>query len=279
MQATSIFVPDGLNPDAALARTTHLAIGAHPDDAEFMTWHAIGECRSAPDRWFTAVVITDGAGSPRGAGPQLDAQQLRQTRREEARRAAVAGGYSALVMLDRTSAEARAAGGTIADELERLLLAARPRKLFTHNPFDRHQTHLAVLLHAVAALRRLPPQARPEQVWGCEVWGSLDWLPEQERTAFDVTAHEALGVQLTSLHASQLAGGKRYDLANPGRRRANATFDRAREPDRHELAELAVDLTPLLRDPTLGVGTFAAGLVARFADEVRQRLESATGKR
>ena len=33
------FVPDGAPLPAALARTTHLGIGAHPDDLEIMACH------------------------------------------------------------------------------------------------------------------------------------------------------------------------------------------------------------------------------------------------
>jgi len=60
-----VFVPDGGDPGAALARTTHLAIGAHQDDIEFMALHGILQCYNDPDRWFTGVTVTDGAGSPR----------------------------------------------------------------------------------------------------------------------------------------------------------------------------------------------------------------------
>ena len=31
-----LFVPDGLEPEAALGRTTHLCIAAHQDDVEIM---------------------------------------------------------------------------------------------------------------------------------------------------------------------------------------------------------------------------------------------------
>ena len=48
----SVFVPDGLAPDAALARTTHLGIGAHQDDLEFMALHGILACFQRSDRWF-----------------------------------------------------------------------------------------------------------------------------------------------------------------------------------------------------------------------------------
>ena len=60
-----LFVPDGVAPDAALARTTHLCISAHQDDIEIMAYHGIAECFGRKDKWFTGVVVTNGAGSPR----------------------------------------------------------------------------------------------------------------------------------------------------------------------------------------------------------------------
>ncbi len=62
---TDVFVPDGLESTAALARTTHLCVSAHQDDIEIMAYHGIAECFGLSDRWFTGVVVTNGAGSPR----------------------------------------------------------------------------------------------------------------------------------------------------------------------------------------------------------------------
>lgn len=39
-----IFVPDGLPVTEAAGRITHLAIGAHQDDLEFMACHGIVTC-------------------------------------------------------------------------------------------------------------------------------------------------------------------------------------------------------------------------------------------
>ena len=38
-----IYVPDGKSVVAALKRVTHLGIGAHQDDLEFMAFHGILE--------------------------------------------------------------------------------------------------------------------------------------------------------------------------------------------------------------------------------------------
>ena len=60
-----IYIPDGSPEKEALARTTHLAIGAHQDDLEIMAIDGILQCYQQGAKWFTGVVVTSGAGSPR----------------------------------------------------------------------------------------------------------------------------------------------------------------------------------------------------------------------
>ena len=54
-----IFAPDGTEAAEALARTTHAAVGAHPDDIPIMALHGILECHQRSDRWFLGVTVTD----------------------------------------------------------------------------------------------------------------------------------------------------------------------------------------------------------------------------
>jgi hypothetical protein len=60
-----LFIPDGSTPENALRRTTHMAISAHLDDIEIMAVEPILRCFQQPDFWFSAVVMSDGRGSPR----------------------------------------------------------------------------------------------------------------------------------------------------------------------------------------------------------------------
>ena len=60
-----VLIPDGSDVDAALARTTDLGIGAHPDDLEFLMLVPIAAATDDPDRWFTGITCTDGAGCAR----------------------------------------------------------------------------------------------------------------------------------------------------------------------------------------------------------------------
>ncbi|MBC7228297.1 MAG: PIG-L family deacetylase, partial [Thermoflexales bacterium] len=167
-----IFVPDGLPPEEALARTTHLAVGAHQDDVEILAAEGILQCFQRPDRWFCAVVVTDGRGSPRdGLYRDYTDDQMRAVRIQEQKKAAVVGEYGALVLLDWPSAAVKDGRnpGPVAD-LEAVFHLARPQVVYTHNPADKHPTHVAVALRTIEALRQLPAEMRPRRLYGCEVW-------------------------------------------------------------------------------------------------------------
>src|SRR3954470_19652229 len=60
-----VFIPDGTALDTALARITHLGIGAHQDDLEFMAFHGIEACYHSDTDWFGGVTCTNGSGSAR----------------------------------------------------------------------------------------------------------------------------------------------------------------------------------------------------------------------
>ena len=60
-----IFIPDGKPEAEALPRITHLGVGAHQDDLEFMAFHGILECFAHDEHWFGGVTCTNGAGSAR----------------------------------------------------------------------------------------------------------------------------------------------------------------------------------------------------------------------
>ena len=268
-----IFVPDQSPPEDALRRTTHLGIGAHADDLEFMAWHGILECYLQPDKWFTAVTVTDGRGSPRDADyAEYSDQKMRVVRLEEQKLAARIGQYSALVCLDHLSEATRRADSGIHDDLVQLLSIARPRFIYTHNLADKHDTHLGVTLSLIAALRALPPEQRPQALYGCEVWRSLDWLPDELKVVFDVSAHENLTMALMGVYDSQICGGKRYDLATKGRKRANATYFASHATDQAQLLEFAMDMTALIRDDTLDPREFMASLLTHFAEDVAARM-------
>ena len=273
-ERSEIFVPDGAALPQALARTTHMAIGAHPDDLEILAIHGILTCLAQPQLWFSGVVMTAGGGSPRqGDYADHTDEQMRALRAAEQKQAAVLGQYAAQVLLGYTSAKVkdRACPGPVED-VARLLQAARPQVVYTHDLCDRHETHVAVALRVIEALRCLPHDERPRQFYGCEVWRSLDWLSRADRVGLDCSARQDLQADLLRVFDSQIGGGKRYDLAVLARRRANATFFTSHQVDAGSGLTLAMDLSPLLIDDTLDPRAYVMDLIQRFTDRVGERL-------
>jgi LmbE family N-acetylglucosaminyl deacetylase len=165
-----------------------------------------------------------------------------------------------------------AANDAVVLELASLFAQMRPQAVFTHSPFDKHDTHVAVCLRVVAALRSLPREARPTRVLGGEVWRGHDWLPDPDRVLVDCGPNEGLARTLLETFASQREGGKRYDRATLGRYVANAVFDTPGAADATTAAALAFDLTPLIDDATLTPTTLAAAVIERFKTDVITRL-------
>jgi LmbE family N-acetylglucosaminyl deacetylase len=270
-----VFVPDGTPVEQALARTTHLAVGAHQDDLEIMAYRGILECFQQPDKWFCGVNVTNGAGSPRDdLYKDYTDEMMQVVRRKEQKKAAVVGEYTAQVFLDYSSAATKdGSNPAVKEDLVKVLLATRPQIVYTHNLADKHDTHVAVTLRVIAALRELPEDAKPQQVLGCEVWRDLDWMADSDKVPMDVSAHENLAAALLGVFDSQICGGKRYDLATMGRRRAHATYFESHGVDVSTSLIYAMDLTPLIRDPSLDVLSYVQGFIDRFAQDVRARIE------
>lgn len=270
-----VYVPDGSDATAALARTTHLCVIAHQDDIEINAYPAVAECYGRADRFFTGVVVTNGAGSPR-SGPfaSYTDEQMKAVRVEEQREAARLGKYNLQLQLAHPSADVKKSGnaGVLAD-LKAIFSACRPQTVYLHQPLDKHDTHVAVLLRCIEAIRSLPAAARPKRVIGVEAWRGLEWLLDDTKVPLDCSAHPELAMPLMQVFASQIAGGKRYDVAAIGRREANATFHTSHATDKFSSVAWAVDLTPLVADEKLSVADFSLGLVDRVRNDVAERLK------
>jgi LmbE family N-acetylglucosaminyl deacetylase len=271
-----IFIPDGTAASAALSRTTMMGIAAHQDDIEFMAYDGIVKCFGRNDQWFTGVVVTDGAGSARsGLYENYTDAAMRAIREIEQKKAAFVGEYAAQVLLNYSSAAVKDPHNqAVAAKLKQLISTAKPQVVYTHNLADKHETHIATALKVVQAIRELPGADRPEKLYGCEVWRDLDWLPDAAKVVFDLSAHENLAMALNGVFDSQIAGGKRYDLAITGRRRANATFSATHAVDTAAALGYAMDLTPLITDPHLDLSEYVLGYIERFKSEVAAKLNS-----
>jgi len=274
IDTAAIYVPDGSPMDEAVARTTHMAIGAHQDDLEIMAYQGIVECFGKDDKHFMGVIVTNGSGSPRDdLYAHYTDDEMQKVRRLEQKKAAFVGEYCAQALLDFPSSAVKDGTRTdVIDDIKALLVAAKPKIVYTHNLADKHDTHVGVALRLIRALRELPKEARPQKLFGCEVWRNLDWLNDDDKVVFDVSAHENLAMSLVGIFDSQIAGGKRYDIATMGRRRANATYFASHATDVATSVIFAVDLAPLMENEALDPRDYVAAFIDRFARDVAGRI-------
>jgi LmbE family N-acetylglucosaminyl deacetylase len=274
-----VFVPDGRSVADALKRITHLGIGAHQDDLEFMAFHGILAGFTDKEKCFGGVTCTNGAASPR-TGPYAGCtdEQMRAIRHREQNAAAVAGRYGVMIQLDYPSSSVKSPSDTaLKEDLKQILAATRPQIVYTHNLADKHDTHIGVAVAAVRAMRELPHERRPQAVWGCEIWRDLDWLPDADKVLMDVSGHDHLAAALNGVFDSQIAGGKRYDLATAGRRAANATFFESHATDKTTRLIFGMDLTPLVADESADIIRYVCGFIEKLKTDVQQRLARRLG--
>ncbi|XFA98616.1 PIG-L deacetylase family protein [Candidatus Izemoplasma sp. B36] len=270
-----LYIPDSLHEETAIKRTTHMAIGAHQDDLEIMAYHGIQECFQAKDKYFFGCVVTNGSGSARNnIYEHYTDKEMMEVRKKEQKKAAHLGEYTALALLDFPSKDVKTPHSQdVVDELKELILIAQPEILYTHNLTDKHDTHVAVALKVIKALRSIPKEKRPTKVYGCEIWRNLDWVNDDEKIYLDVSKHPNLAASLVEIFDSQVIGGKRYDLATIGRRLANATFNASHAVDEESALSYAMDLTPLIEDETLDIVEYITLYIERFKIDVKNKLE------
>ncbi|PCI35282.1 MAG: PIG-L family deacetylase [Elusimicrobia bacterium] len=267
MKSGNIYVPDGIDIQDAFTRTTHLAIGAHPDDLEVMAYHGIAQCHRSEPNWFGGLVVCDGAGSPQDG--KVEGVDMIAARKEEQQHAAKLGEYSFALQMAMPSSSVKGGwNSALVVRLAEILDSTHPQTLYLHSPFDRHATHLAVFAHAIRALKTLPEEARPERILGCEVWRDLDWLDDEDKVRLDVSGHPALARKILDVFGSQIQGGKNYTEAALGRRRAHATFSDSHAVDQVSSLSYAVDLRPLVNGMT----------VAEFVEEKAGRFKKAASE-
>ena len=274
---SDIFLPEisaGLTPEAALARTTHLCVIAHQDDIEINAYPAVAACYGRTDQFFTGVVMTNGAGSARtGKYGHVTDAQMQEIRKEEQRTAARLGKYNLQLQLSHPSGDVKKSGNVgVAADLAAIFGGCRPSVVYLHQPADKHDTHVGCFLRCIEAIRALPRDQRPARVLGVEGWRDLDWLADNDKVPMDASANPELAEKLVAVFDSQIAGGKRYDLAAMGRRLANATFFASHSTDKTNAISLAMDLTPLVQDDTLSVADFTLRHIENLRADVAGRL-------
>lgn len=273
--SADVFVPDGeASPAEALGKVTHLCIGAHQDDIEIMAHAGITDCLDDASKAFGGVVVTNGGGSPRtGIYEKLTDEQMQGVRRDEQRKAAQIGRYAIQIQLAHPSAEVKKSrSANVVADLAQIFSGCKPEVVYLHNPADKHDTHVAVFLRCLEALRSLPAESRPQCVLGCEVWRDLDWLVDTDKVVLDAGRQPELAEALLKVFDSQVTGGKRYDLATMGRRFANATFHTSHATDKVSGITWSMDLTPLVKDPALDAAGYTLAYIDRLRDDVAARI-------
>lgn len=267
-----IFIPSNLDEKTALSQTTHLAIAAHQDDIEIMAYDGIVKCFGSDLQHFTGVVVTNGSGSPRcGIYENYTDEEMQKIRKVEQRKAAIVGDYSAQFFLDYKSSDVKSKTDTaVIEDIKNIIEKTQPKFIYTHNLADKHDTHVGVVVKVIKALREL--NYVPEAVCGCEVWRNLDWLNDADKIKQDVAGHANLEAAVLGVFDSQIAGGKRYDLATIGRRLANATFSESHGVDNTTSLMYAMDLTPLVSDTSLDIKKYVLDYIYSFAKDVEEKI-------
>ena len=272
MEKYELYVPDGAAEP--FSRTTHLAIAAHQDDVEIFAYHGILECFGSGGKWFSAVVTADGAGSARtGIYSDYTDAEMSEVRMTEQKKAAYIGDYGFLSLLKFSSREIKGETPEIVRAYADIIEKSAPEIIYTHSFADKHPTHIGVALKALAAVRSLPKDKRPKKLYGCEVWRDLDWLDDDKKVKLVCDGRPNLERALLGVFDSQIAGGKRYDLATEGRRMANATYAESHATDNCERMTFAMDLTPLIEDDGLPVSDYVGGLIDDFKSSVLRNLK------
>ena len=271
----TIFVPDGVDTELALSRTTHLAISAHQDDIELMAPQGVLECFGSKSKFFTGVVTADGAGSPRnGLYASYTDDEMKEVRIREQQKAAFVGEYSCQLQLGYTSSQIKNPNfDAIVGEYVEILKATKPTVVFTHNLADKHDTHMGVVTKVIKAIRKLDKSDRPDKLYGGEVWRDLDWMLDEDKVVFDTTEHPNITAGIMSVFDSQICGGKRYDLASEGRRVSHATYYASHGCDTATSLNYCMDLTPLIEDDTIDPVDYVMTFINRFIDDVAKRIK------
>ena len=243
------FDPQFSNLEEALGHSTFLGVGAHPDDLEVMAHHGILAAKGSKNYHFSGVICTSGSGSVTGDSLKGSNEAgLAQVRAQEQINAAKLGQFGSCLLLAYESCEIKERlNHQFVSDLQDLLEITKPKVIYTHNIFDKHKTHVSVVVHLIAALKNL--SYCPEAFYGCEVWRGLDWIADEDKKILSPSDVNHVK-ELITCHKSQLEE-KDYAEATVARMKSNATFFDASKSDQFEHQLFAMDLLPLLGDVSL----------------------------
>ncbi len=266
-QRASCYDPRDDSSTSAIQKTAFLGIGAHQDDLEFMCFDAI--LKGLNGDGFSALILSDGSGSARNHSHQnLSPQEFSQLRNEEQKNAAKLASYKQLIQLNHPSSVIKERNASLIAEISDIIQASSPQVIYTHNPFDKHLSHVATLECVVSAILELAPQDRPKKLIGCEVWRSLDWLPQKRKLIFEIDAEAQIRDQLLECFPSQSGESKNYSKAVQGRRICNATFLDSYNKDQFLQVEYAIDLSEVISQKPVSLHNFSNRVLEEFKTEI-----------
>ncbi|MGQ0527645.1 MAG: PIG-L deacetylase family protein [Alphaproteobacteria bacterium] len=227
---------------------------------------------------FLGITITNGGGSARkGAYKDYSDEEMMIARHTEQKDAAKLGKYSAQFQLNYKSRDIKGPHPLkekeLVQEIYQILFETQPKTIYVHNPFDKHETHNAVTRATIEALRLLPPGKHPGNVYGCEVWRGLDWVPDDIKIPLDISNYIELQRDLIDCHDSQIKGSKNYTKATIGREFANATYSESHELDSMQAATYAINLRPFMDEPDLTMGEFTCRYIEAFQRQLSERAK------
>ena len=128
------------------------------------------------------------SGRAPGYEKKTDAE-MQKIRRDEQIAAADEGRYASTVQLGFESADIKGmetgnlqAAGQVRAALKEIIdHTPKLKKLYLQSIFDAHDTHHALTMLSLEAVRMLDVKKRPEKCYGVEVSSSLSWLPAEHR--------------------------------------------------------------------------------------------------
>ena len=175
-------------------KSENIGVFAHPDDAEISSGLPM---LGAKNGWLT-VIVTDGAMSVSHADlGEHSVKELVDIRWKEQCDAAVISKTPA-IHLSYPSAAVNGVMG-LAKQAEVVSVLAswvntmpNIKSIYTHNPIDKHPTHLGILNVLAGALYSERFNPKIEEIYGMKVWGGVDALPEKQFKLFSTTDQEII---------------------------------------------------------------------------------------
>ncbi len=233
------------------ANTTNLlAISAHQDDIEIMAMDGILRAYGSKKYAFYAAVVGDGANCLKaGKYSEVSDKEMIEARNQEQLRASQIGEYSKLYFLKHAHSEIeQEENESIIKELQKLILEVKPEIVYTHNIFDKNPHHVKITQLVIDAINGLNIDDRPRLLYGCEIFRSLDWLPDKYKITFDLSDNKELQQRLVNVYDTRVEQSRNYTKAVMGRKLANAAFVSSNcATDEDKMYWYGINLTPVIQ--------------------------------